>query len=216
MSNYRRALAPGGVFFFTVVTHGRAPLFVSEEKVEMLRAALRKVKAVRPFEIDAIVVLPDHLHCIWRLPEGDGDFSGRWREIKKFASREIDARTNQRNERSVWQRRFWEQRFATRPTGAGTWITSTTTQSSMAWRRGRWIGLGRLSAQRWDEDGTTRCGVPASRRRFAGWSWNEVGVLVDALRLSTLRMNKKIIRKVDKRSASTLQQEKPWQTRENY
>lgn len=108
MSDYRRAFAPGGVFFFTVVTYGRTPLFVSEERVEMLRAAFRKVKAVRPFEIDAIVVLPDHLHCIWRLPEGDGDFSGRWREIKKFASREIDARTNQRNERSVWQRRFWE------------------------------------------------------------------------------------------------------------
>ena len=108
MSNYRRAIAPGGVFFFTVVTHGRSPLFVSEERVEMLRAAFRKVKSVRPFEIDAIVVLPDHLHCIWRLPEGDGDFSGRWREIKKFASRQIDAHTNQRNERSVWQRRFWE------------------------------------------------------------------------------------------------------------
>ena len=70
--------------------------------------AFRKVKAVQPFDIDAMVVLPDHLHCIWRLPAGDSDFSGRWREIKKATSREIDARTDERRERSVWQRRFWE------------------------------------------------------------------------------------------------------------
>ena len=76
--------------------------------MEMLRAAFRKVKAARPFEIDAMVVLPDHLHCIWRLPEGDGDFSSRWREIKKAASREIDPGADSRHERSVWQRRFWE------------------------------------------------------------------------------------------------------------
>lgn len=108
MSDYRRVIIPGGVFFFTVVTHERAPLFSSDERVELLRAAFRKVKAARPFHIDAMVVLPDHLHCIWRLPEGDGDYSGRWREIKKAASREIDARINGRGERPVWQRRFWE------------------------------------------------------------------------------------------------------------
>lgn len=74
----------------------------------MLRAAFRKVQAVRPFQMDAVVVLPDHLHCLWRLPDGDGDYSGRWREIKKAASRQIDSRTNHRHERPVWQRRFWE------------------------------------------------------------------------------------------------------------
>ncbi len=73
-----------------------------------MRQAFRKVRANRPFEIDAMVVLPDHLHCIWRLPQGDGDFSGRWREIKKAASRAIDPRTDARNERAVWQRRIWE------------------------------------------------------------------------------------------------------------
>lgn len=108
MSNYRRAFLPGGIFFFTVVTHDRNPLFYCGERIEVLRAAFRKVKAVRPFHIDAIVVLPDHLHCIWHLPEGDSDFSSRWREIKKAASREIDARTGGRRERAVWQRRFWE------------------------------------------------------------------------------------------------------------
>ena len=108
MSDYRRVIVPGGVFFFTVVTHDRIPLFDCDERVEVLRGAFRKVKAARPFHIDAMVVLPDHLHCIWRLPDDDGDFSGRWREIKKAVSREIDTRTNARGERPVWQRRFWE------------------------------------------------------------------------------------------------------------
>lgn len=66
MSNYRRAFLPGGVFFFTVVTHDRNPLFSCGERIEVLRMAFRKVKAVQPFDIDAMVVLPDHLHCIWR------------------------------------------------------------------------------------------------------------------------------------------------------
>ncbi|MDZ7831070.1 MAG: transposase [Desulfobacterales bacterium] len=108
MSNYRRALIPGGVFFFTVVTYRRRQVFTNDEKVDALRRAFRRVRAIRPFEIDAIVILPDHLHCIWRLPEGDGDFSGRWREIKKAASRAIGPHSDAENERKVWQRRFWE------------------------------------------------------------------------------------------------------------
>jgi putative transposase len=108
VSNYHRACFPGGVYFFTVVTHDRAQVFINEERVEVLREAFRKVMAVRPFQIDAMVVLPEHLHCIWRMPEGDADFSSRWREIKKAVSRQIDTTTNKRNERMVWQRRFWE------------------------------------------------------------------------------------------------------------
>lgn len=108
MSHYRRAYLPGGIYFFTVVTLNRVPVFINEQRAEILRQAFRKVMATRPFQIDAIVVLPEHLHCIWRLPEGDADFSSRWREIKKSASRQIDTTTNNRNERPVWQRRFWE------------------------------------------------------------------------------------------------------------
>ena len=108
MSNYRRTNIPGGTYFFTVVTHNRAPIFINEWRVEVMRQALRKVMVVRPFQIDAIVVLPEHLHCIWRMPDGDADYSSRWREIKKAASRQIDTTTNNRNERMVWQRRFWE------------------------------------------------------------------------------------------------------------
>ena len=108
MSNYRRAYFPGGVYFFTVVTFSRLPVFTDEGRVEVLRQAFRKVMATRPFEIDAIVIMPEHLHCIWRMPEGDADFSSRWREIKKAVSRRISPTTNAHNERMVWQRRFWE------------------------------------------------------------------------------------------------------------
>jgi putative transposase len=108
LSNYRRVFVPGGVFFFTVVTHERSRIFTSEERVEALRAAFHKIMAVRPFRMDAVVILPDHLHCLWHLPAGDDDYSGRWREIKKAVSRRIDSRINHRKERLVWQRRFWE------------------------------------------------------------------------------------------------------------
>ncbi|WPL18137.1 Transposase [Thiorhodovibrio winogradskyi] len=108
MSNYRRAYIPGGCYFFTVVTLNRAPLFCSEERVDLIRQALRKTMAQRPFKIDAMVILPEHLHCIWRLPPGDSDYSSRWREIKKSLSRNISTQTNSRNESLVWQRRFWE------------------------------------------------------------------------------------------------------------
>jgi putative transposase len=108
VSNYRRAYFPGGIYFFTVVTFNRVPIFTNEDRVESLRHAFRKVMATRPFEIDAMVILPEHLHCIWRMPEGDADYSSRWREIKKAASRQISTATNARNERMVWQRRFWE------------------------------------------------------------------------------------------------------------
>jgi putative transposase len=108
VSNYRRAYFPGGIYFFTVVTLNRVPVFTDEDRVETLRQAFRKVMATRPFEIDAMVILPEHLHCIWRMPEGDADYSSRWREIKKAVSRQIRTATNARNERMVWQRRFWE------------------------------------------------------------------------------------------------------------
>ena len=108
MSEYRRANVAGGTYFFTVVTHQRTPIFTTEERIEMLRQVIRKVMTTHPFEIDAMVVLPEHLHCIWRLPPDDADFSSRWREIKKATSRQISTVTNARNERMVWQRRFWE------------------------------------------------------------------------------------------------------------
>jgi putative transposase len=113
---YRRAFIPGGSFFFTVVTEQRRPLFTSADTVNVLRTAFRAVRATCPFEVDAIVVLPDHLHCIWTLPLGDGDFATRWRLIKTWFTKHCDpavraapnrARTA-KQEQAVWQHRYWE------------------------------------------------------------------------------------------------------------
>jgi putative transposase len=84
------------------------------ERIDSLRDAFREVKNAHPFDIDAIVVLPDHLHTLWTLPEDDDDFSLRWRQIKSAFSRAIekDERISnsrlRKQERGVWQRRFWE------------------------------------------------------------------------------------------------------------
>src|SRR5574337_33324 len=101
MKTYRRSRVPGGVFFFTVVTRRRAPWLTDADALNRLREAMRKVQSRRPFGTDAIVIMPDHLHAIWRLPEGDADFSTRWRLIKHHV-----AIASGRDWR--WQPRFWE------------------------------------------------------------------------------------------------------------
>ncbi|MBL4884335.1 MAG: transposase [Planctomycetaceae bacterium] len=118
MTNYRRAFIPGGTFFFTVVTYHRRPILTSEPGRVSLREAIRSVQKRRPFTIDAIVLLPDHLHCIWSLPRGDADFSTRWRQIKTLFTRsylssdecEAESSTSRaiKQEHAVWQRRFFE------------------------------------------------------------------------------------------------------------
>ncbi len=113
---YRRARIYGGTYFFTVVTHQRRKILSEPENVSLLRLIFKEVMKNHPFTIDAIVLLPDHLHCIWTLPEGDRDFSTRWRLIKGVFSRKCDARyksevsaaRKHKKEQAVWQRRFWE------------------------------------------------------------------------------------------------------------
>jgi len=108
MSDYRRAYVSGGCYFFTVVTYRRRKLFADETNIGHLRDAFRLVKAKSPFDLQAIAILPDHLHCLWRLPDGDADFSRRWRDIKNLVSRRVHTPINRRREKQVWQRRFWE------------------------------------------------------------------------------------------------------------
>jgi len=113
MPNYRRNRVPGGCYFFTVnLLDRRSDLLVSE--IDALRDAVREARRARPFHIDAWVVLPDHLHCLWTLPPGDADFPNRWRSIKASFSRRV-AHPNYRRpslvrkrEAGVWQRRYWE------------------------------------------------------------------------------------------------------------
>jgi putative transposase len=112
---YRRAFVRGGSFFFTVVTHDRQPLFATEEAVATLREAFRRVKAQHPFHLEAMVVLPDHLHCLWILPPEDADFATRWRLIKTWFTKHCAADPVGRVSRSgvtrhprIWQHRYWE------------------------------------------------------------------------------------------------------------
>jgi putative transposase len=112
MVGYRRNFVPGGTFFFTVTLADRRSK-VLVDHVDFLRDALRVARRERPFVIDAIVILPDHLHAILTLPSEDSDFSGRWRRIKgHFSSALIDASTQLRRRSNgslaLWQRRFWE------------------------------------------------------------------------------------------------------------
>ena len=113
MSQYIRARVPGATFFFTVNLADRASSALVED-VEVLRAAVTEVRRARPFHIDAMVVLPDHVHAVWTLPEGDSDFSARWREIKTaFTKRSgrvgrCSSSKARKGERGVWQRRCWE------------------------------------------------------------------------------------------------------------
>ncbi|MFZ2630789.1 MAG: transposase [Desulfosalsimonadaceae bacterium] len=108
MSNYRRFYQKGGCYFFTVVTHGRQHVLKSWENINILRESFQSVMRQRPFHIDAMVVLPDHIHCIWTLPDNDMDFSTRWRLIKRQFSSRINALPAVSPEKKVWQRRFWE------------------------------------------------------------------------------------------------------------
>jgi len=110
MPNYRRNRVPGGTYFFTVtLLDRRSDLLVT--RIDALRAAVRTVRARSAFHIDAWVVLPDHMHCLWTLPEGDADFPGRWRATKTAFSKTVSATEKRsavmirRGERGVWERR---------------------------------------------------------------------------------------------------------------
>ena len=112
MVRYRRNVVPGGTFFFTVVLADRRSSTLVDE-IASLRDAFRLTRRERLFAIDAIVVLPDHLHMIMTLPSDDADFSGRWRRIKSLFTRDVVrgglmVARNPRGEYSLWQRRFWE------------------------------------------------------------------------------------------------------------
>jgi len=113
MPNYRRNRVPGGTYVFTVTLLDRgADLLVAH--VDKLRSAVRAVRARRPFHIDAWVVLPDHMHCLWTLPEGDADYPVRWHGIKVGFAKSLpkaEPRTDvmlRRGERGIWQLRYWE------------------------------------------------------------------------------------------------------------
>ena len=119
VSRYRRANVAGGSYFFTVVTERRQPVLTDPAVRDALRAAIKSVRATRPFRIDGWVLLPDHLHTVWTLPPDDADFPTRWRLIKAHVTRTLgDAYlrpewlTERRAEKrcgTLWQHRYWER-----------------------------------------------------------------------------------------------------------
>ena len=113
MPNYRRIFIPGGSYFFTVNLLDRTSRLLVDQ-IDSLRHAVRETRQRFPFEIDAMVILPDHVHAIWTLPQGDSNFSVRWRGIKIRFSKSIpkgeqlSVVREARGERGIWQRRYWE------------------------------------------------------------------------------------------------------------
>jgi putative transposase len=114
---YRRLRIDGASYFFTVVIHGRHRLFTDPEAIALFDQAQAHVQCRHRFEIEAQVILPDHLHSIWQLPAGDADFARRWQLIKStfshwyLKSHPKPARSKSREakqEQAVWQRRYWE------------------------------------------------------------------------------------------------------------
>ena len=118
MSNYHRNYVQGGTYFFTVVTYVRQRI-LQGKAIDALRESFRQCMSEKAFTIDAMVVLPDHVHCIWTLPGNDSDYSTRWKTIKSSftkkytrmvgeASARITNSMQKKGEKGIWQRRFWE------------------------------------------------------------------------------------------------------------
>lgn len=121
MPNYRRANTAGATYFFTVVTHQRRRFLCDDDVRRALHEAIEWGRESHPFIIDAWVLMPDHIHAIWTLPEHDADFGTRWGKIKRYVTQRCGARLHQselvsdgkilHQENTLWQKRFWEHQI---------------------------------------------------------------------------------------------------------
>ncbi|MCA1805462.1 MAG: transposase [Xanthomonadaceae bacterium] len=124
MMLYRRASVGGGTYFFTVNLADRSTDTLVRHVGE-LREVIDNVKEKYPFSMLAMVVLPEHLHAIWRLPPGDADYPTRWSLIKSGFSRRLErgerirASRAAKRERGIWQRRYIERGMVSENWGAG-------------------------------------------------------------------------------------------------
>ena len=113
MSRYRRVKIAGGMFFFTVALADRSSGLLVHE-IERLRQSYKTMQERLPFETVAICILPDHLHTLWQLPNGDGDYASRLSLLKSAFSRGLPPRPKRsaskiaKREKGIWQRRYWE------------------------------------------------------------------------------------------------------------
>jgi len=111
MPEYRRVKEPGGMYFFTVVTYDRKPILTSPQSRAILRIVWKKVQTSHLFETLAICLLPDHLHTIWKLPEGDIDYPLRWNEIKRHFTHEYLDQVERGGERNVSRKKGWNSQY---------------------------------------------------------------------------------------------------------
>ena len=118
MPNYVRSRVEGGTYFFTIVTNGRRQIFHQPLARRLLREAMREVRSTHPWETCAIILLPEHMHMLWRLPAGDADYSRRIGKIKATFTKAFLASGGRRGKitqsetekgyAGIWQPRFWE------------------------------------------------------------------------------------------------------------
>lgn len=107
MPIYRRNYVPGGAYFFTLVTFHRRQYFDTSERLDHLLSIIRQVQRSKPFDLIAYCLLPDHMHLLVKLPEGDDNFSIRMREIKRLTTLWM-RRELRGNVDHIWQDKFWE------------------------------------------------------------------------------------------------------------
>lgn len=121
MPNYRRSIVTGATYFFTVVTHRRQAILNKPESRTILRQVIDETRKHHPFTVDAWVLLPDHMHCMWTLPKDDADYSKRWGMIKAGFTKQakhliqhdesLSYSKQRHRESAIWQRRFWEHQI---------------------------------------------------------------------------------------------------------
>ena len=118
MPNYRRAKIKGATYFFTVVTYRRQEILCDKLVRDTVREGIINTRKINPFTIDAWALLPDHLHCIWTLPQNDANFGVRWAMKKRHVTKTcasvlyqdelMTESKRKRKESTIWQRRYWE------------------------------------------------------------------------------------------------------------
>ena len=114
MTSYKRNKTQGGMYFFTLVLNQRHNTNLLIDHFDLLKSSIIKVKSKYPFQLPAIVVLPDHLHMVLSLPKGDDNYAMRIRLIKTYFSKALDVAESisnsmsRKKEKGIWQRRFWE------------------------------------------------------------------------------------------------------------
>ncbi len=121
MYHYRRAKVPATIYFFPGVSYRRQHILCNAPVCTTLRAAIKDVQTRYPFTTDAWVLLPDHLHCLWTLPRGGGDFTLRWGLIKRKVSlacakdykrrKWLTDSKRKHRESTLCQRRYWEHQI---------------------------------------------------------------------------------------------------------